>query len=224
MNLQVDIQYIAALIIPLIFAITVHEAAHGWVANKLGDPTALLMGRITLNPVKHIDWIGTIIIPIAALLMSGFQFVFGWAKPVPVTWENLKNPRRDMALVALAGPGVNVLMALIWAAIAKLSMLFTHTQSTIASDIIQFTQMASLFGIMINCILCLLNLIPLPPLDGSRVISAILPPRMAAYYDSIEPYGIFILLILLFMGLLRHILTGPLMLMTSIIFHIFGLK
>src|SRR5258708_4575540 len=121
MNFDAAIQTVAVAIIPLIFAITLHEAAHGWVASKFGDKTALMLGRVTLNPMKHIDILGTIILPIAMLFLGGF--IFGWAKPVPVAWQNLKNPRRDMALVAIAGPFTNLLMALLWGLVAKLSTL-----------------------------------------------------------------------------------------------------
>ena len=120
MSFENIIHIIAVIILPLLFAITLHEAAHGWVASKLGDKTAKMLGRVTLNPMKHIDWFGTVILPLLMLVLSQFTFAFGWAKPVPVTWENLHKPRRDMALVAIAGPMSNFFMALLWAAIAKL--------------------------------------------------------------------------------------------------------
>lgn len=207
---------IAIIIIPLLFGITLHEAAHGWVAMKRGDKTALLMGRVTLNPIKHIDPIGTVLIPIAMLVLSHFTFAFGWAKPVPVTWQNLKNPRRDKAWVALAGPGANLLMALLWALIAKISLL----SSTPA---MQFLFTMGLFGITINVVLMLLNLIPIPPLDGSRVVSSLLPPRLAFQYDRIEPYGIWILLALLVFGLLGKILFPFVAYLTTFIRALFGI-
>ena len=144
------IQMIAIAILPLIFAITLHEAAHGWVASKLGDKTALQLGRVTLNPIKHIDLVGTIIVPIVLFLLGGF--VFGWAKPVPVNWSNLKKPRRDMAFVALAGPIANLFMALLWALIAKITIMIlaTNISSSSLKDILVFFFMAGEYGILIN--------------------------------------------------------------------------
>lgn len=196
-NLSSILHDIALVALPLIFAVTLHEAAHGWIANKLGDRTAFMMGRVTLNPIKHIDIYGTIVIPILMLLLSNFKFLFGWAKPVPVTWSNLRHPRRDMALVALAGPFANFIMALIWAGIAKIA-LFPQTAVPALVNALKFFAAAGIVGIQINCILLILNLVPIPPLDGSRVVSAILPPRLAYKYDLIEPYGIWILLGLIF--------------------------
>src|SRR3990167_7061083 len=162
------VHVIAVIILPLLFAITLHEAAHGWVANKLGDKTALMLGRVTLNPIKHIDLFGTIILPILMLVLSKFTFAFGWAKPVPVNWQNLRKPRRDMALVAIAGPLANLLMALIWAAIAKVSVLFGgSTTNAVGKTFADFFYAAGTFGISINIILMVLNLIPIPPLDGN---------------------------------------------------------
>ncbi len=204
--------------LPLLFAVTLHEAAHGWIANKLGDKTALMLGRVTLNPVKHIDPFGTIILPILMLAMSHFSFAFGWAKPVPINSKNLKSPRRDMAWVGLFGPLANILMALIWAAIAKLSLLWHIPTNSLAN----FCYTAGTFGIYINTLLAILNLIPIPPLDGSRIISGLLPPRMNAEYTKIEPYGIWILLMLLFI-LPRNFLFVPLVSVFNLIRLIFGL-
>lgn len=190
------IHLLAVLILPLLFAITLHEAAHGWVANKLGDKTALMMGRVTLNPFKHIDLFGTIIFPILMLLFS--NFLFGWAKPVPVTWQNLRKPRRDMALVAIAGPGANLVMAVIWLVIGKIALVWGHGAiSSAAQTTTSFFVLAGFYGVYINIILMILNLIPIPPLDGSRIVSSLLPPRLAYKYEKIEPYGIWILLLFL---------------------------
>ncbi len=218
------IHVIAVIILPLLFAITLHEAAHGWVASKLGDKTALMMGRVTLNPIKHIDWFGTVILPIVMLVVTKFTFAFGWAKPVPVTWQNLKNPRRDMAFVAIAGPGANLLMALFWAAIAKIAIVWGKDASSHAAiETVKFFYTAGLFGISINIILMILNLIPIPPLDGSRIVSSILPPRIAHQYEKIEPYGIWILLALLVFGILGRVLYTPVVHLSQFIRSLFGL-
>jgi len=222
MNIQQSIQMIAVAILPLLFAITLHEAAHGWIASKLGDKTALMLGRVTLNPVKHIDPIGTVVLPIVMMLLSGF--IFGWAKPVPVNWNNLRHPRRDMALVALAGPGANLVMALFWAIIVKASILLTGDfTNPFLKVALVFLRLAGNFGIFINCILLVLNLIPIPPLDGSRVVSSMLPPNAAMVYERIEPYGIWILLLLLVLGVLAKILFPPVLSLVGMIKNLFGL-
>jgi len=224
MSLGNIIHIIAVIILPLLFAITLHEAAHGWVANKLGDKTALMLGRVTLNPVKHIDLFGTIILPILMLVLSKFTFAFGWAKPVPVTWQNLKKPRRDMAFVAVAGPMANLLMAFIWAAIAKISLVFGGgASSSIGRDTATFFFTAGSFGITINVILLVLNLIPIPPLDGSRIVASLLSPSLARSYDRIEPYGIWILLGLIVFGFLGRVLSPPVFYLSHLIKSLFGL-
>jgi len=187
--------------IPILFAVTVHEVAHGWVASKLGDKTALLMGRITLNPFKHIDLIGTIIVPLVFLMVGGF--IFGWAKPVPVDWRNLRNPRRDMALVAVAGPIANLIMVFIWACVAKISMLISDSGVGPAKAFVYM----GLAGISINIMLMILNLIPIPPLDGSRVLASFLSRKWAMQFDKIEPFGFMILVLLIFSGLLMFVLS-----------------
>lgn len=213
MDIQATMQLITVAIIPLLFAITMHEAAHGWVAAKLGDKTALMLGRVTLNPVPHIDPLGTLILPALMLMVS--NFIFGWAKPVPVTKENLSNPRRDMALVAVAGPAANLIMALGWGLVAKLaSMFFPGSQGFLRSTLI-YLFAAGNYGILINAVLMILNLLPIPPLDGSRIISSTLPKRWSYHYDKIEPYGLWILLALLAFGLLSRIIHAPLVLFTQ---------
>ncbi|OGI44189.1 MAG: peptidase [Candidatus Muproteobacteria bacterium RBG_16_65_31] len=190
-------QLIAVSILPLLFAITVHEVAHGWVAMHLGDPTAQRLGRLTLNPLKHIDPLGTILIP-ALLLLLKTGFVFGWAKPVPVTWENLRRPKRDMVLVAAAGPGANLLMALIWGAVAKLGTLLPEPAAWVAEPL----KYMGVIGIMINIVLMVFNLFPLPPLDGGRVAVGLLPGPWGWRLSRLEPFGFFIILALMITGLL----------------------
>lgn len=194
------IQKIAISIIPILFAITVHEVSHGWIADKLGDPTARMMGRLTLNPIKHIDPIGTILVPGILLLLGGF--IFGWAKPVPITWQNLKHPRRDTALVAVAGPLSNLIMAILWAILFRTALGMHPQPINFAYALLVMSQI----GVTINIILMVLNLIPIPPLDGSRVVSSLIPPKAAYQYERIEPYGFFILLGLLFTGILQYIM------------------
>ncbi len=188
------IQTLVVWVPPVLLAVTLHEVAHGWVARELGDDTADRLGRLSFNPLKHVDPVGTVLVP--GLLYALAGIVFGWAKPVPVTWDNLRNPRRDMALVALAGPLANVVMLLAWAAVAKFGMSY-------GQDYFMTTGLA---GIMINALLIALNLLPVPPLDGSRVVSALLPTDMALQYARIEPYGLIILLVLIGSGALGRLM------------------
>ncbi len=215
------LQLIITALIPLVFAITLHEAAHAWVARYYGDNTAASLGRVTLNPIKHIDPLGTIIIPLVMLKLGGF--IFGWAKPVPLNWQNLKNPRRDKALVALAGPAANIFMAIFWAIIASIIVSMDLNVESSTLNLVQFALSASVFGIQINLILCFLNLLPLPPLDGSRVIASMLKPQWATQYDRIEPFGIFILLALLVTGALSAILGPILQYSINTLYTLFGL-
>ena len=194
------IQLITIAIIPLLLAIVVHEVAHGWVARQLGDDTAYLMGRLTLNPLKHIDLVGTILVPLILILTVGFAF--GWAKPVPVNFNNLRNRRRDTALVAVAGPFANLLMAIAWALIAKLASLLPESIAMLTSPLI----LMSLFGMVINAILMVFNLIPIPPTDGGRIATSLLPPRLGYQLSRVEPYGFFIILALLLSGIIWKLL------------------
>ena len=184
-----DFQTLLIYIIPLLFAITLHEAAHGWAASKLGDHTARMMGRVTLNPVKHIDPVGTILVPLLLVIMS-VGFIFGWAKPVPINFRALKSQKSGMILVALAGPGANFLMAIGWVIVAIISINLNQPI---------FLKMAGI-GIFFNILLAVFNLLPIPPLDGSRVISALLPGPLAYKYGQFEQYGFLILLGLMYIG------------------------
>jgi Zn-dependent protease len=216
MNELSMMQRIAVWILPVIFAITVHEVAHGWVAKKYGDNTASMLGRLTLNPIKHIDLVGTIIIP-GLLLLTFTGFVFGWAKPVPVDSRNFKNPRRDMAIVAMAGPVSNLLMALGWALIVRVGGLIN----------VEFITMPLIYmgiaGISINLVLALINLLPIPPLDGSRVLTHFLPDRLAWQYNQLERYGFLIMLVLLYTKVLSLILAYPMFIAQKAFFAIAGL-
>lgn len=205
MNNATFIQQLLIWIIPLLFAITLHEVAHGFVASLLGDPTAKMLGRLTINPLKHIDLIGTILVPLLLLLLGGF--VFGWAKPVPVTHENFKHRYRDMALVAVAGPLANLLMAIGWAICAKLALLAGGANNLVGLPL-ALVYMGQV-GILLNTSLFVLNLLPIPPLDGGRVLSYFLPKKWSWQFSKIEPYGFIILLLLLASGLLLQII-GPL--------------
>lgn len=226
MDINSLIQTICIAAIPLIFAITLHEAAHGWVASKFGDQTASIMGRVTLNPIKHIDLFGTIILPLFMLSLGGF--IFGWAKPVPIAWQNLRNPRRDMALVAFAGPGANLLMAVLWGVIAKLSHLIfihPHIHEALRSTAL-FIHLTSRFGIMINCVLFVINLIPIPPLDGSRIVTSFLPVNLVRKYNRLELYGLWIFLGLFFLLYATNtlfILQAPIIGLMNLILGMFGL-
>lgn len=198
------IQKIAVFALPVVFAITLHEAAHGYVARYFGDTTAAALGRITLNPVKHIDPVGTILVPllilIASKLLVGGAILFGWAKPVPINFGQLRRPKQDMLWVAAAGPGVNFLMGIFWALVIQLGYALG---SGFASTPLILMGAA---GVFINVILMALNLIPLPPLDGGRIAVSLLPVRQAIQFSRLEPYGLFILLGLLFTGILGIIL------------------
>jgi Zn-dependent protease len=212
------VQRIVVWILPVVFAITVHEVAHGWVAKKYGDNTASILGRLTLNPIKHIDLFGTIILP-GILLATGTGFIFGWAKPVPVDPRNFKNPLHDMAIVALAGPVSNLLMALAWALVTRLGVTIGAGAEAISLPLI-YTGIA---GISINLVLALINLLPIPPLDGSRILTGILPSYWAWQYNRLERYGFIILLLLLYTNLLGAILAYPMFVAQKVFFSIAGL-
>lgn len=200
------IQTLTLYALPVIFAITLHEAAHGYVARLFGDPTATQLGRVTLNPIKHIDPIGTIAVPIGILLMSklvgGPFMLFGWAKPVPVDFGRLRRPKRDMLWVALAGPAANLFMAILWA--ISLRVLFE------SGDRGSFWFQMAQVGIQINLTLMALNLLPILPLDGGRVLFSLLPHQLAWQYGRIEPFGLFIVIALLATGVLSTLI-APMM-------------
>ncbi len=206
------IQKIAIYALPVIFAITVHEAAHGYAAKHFGDMTAFQAGRITLNPIKHIDLFGTIILPAMTVILGGI--LFGWAKPVPVDFRRLRQPKKDMLWVAAAGPASNFVMAIFWALVLKFSV---HAPEAF---VLPMGLMAKA-GVTINIVLMVLNLLPLPPLDGGRIAVSLLPMQLARPFAQIERYGFIILIILLFSGVLGRILDPLINLVYALISVIF---
>jgi Zn-dependent protease len=208
---------VALYAIPMIFAITLHEAAHGYVARHFGDYTAYQAGRISLNPLDHIDPIGTLLVPVTLVVLTSGQFVFGWAKPVPVNFSNLRDPKRDMLWVAAAGPGANIAMALFWAIALKLITVtplhyFTAPMLKMAEG-----------GVIINLGLMVLNLIPIPPLDGGRIAVSLLPNRLAYRFAMIEPYGLIIVIVLLATRWLSAVVWPIVMTCRNVIFAVLGL-
>ncbi len=216
------IQLVALAALPVTFAITLHEAAHGYAARHFGDYTAANAGRITLNPLRHIDPVGTIAVPLLILVMSkllgGGGILFGWAKPVPVNFGQLRNPKRDMLWVAAAGPGANLFMAACWALVLKLAdgLPWNYFSQPLLG-------MARI-GISINVVLMVLNLLPLPPLDGGRIAVSLLPSRVAWRFAMLEPYGFMILLVLLFSGVLGAVLSPFIRLVLAVLGALFNLR
>ena len=203
MNISDLIQTVLIYALPVIFAITLHEAAHGYAAQRLGDPTAAMMGRVTLNPFAHIDPIGTILMPLLLYFSTGGAFLFGYAKPVPVRFDRLRHPKRDMVWVALAGPASNLLQALLWGA-----LLYLLAGSGITERF--FLEMCKA-GLLSNVVMFAFNLFPLPPLDGGRIVVGLLPWRQAALFSRIEPWGFFIVMALVITGVVSALWMHPLM-------------
>ncbi len=204
------IQKIAVMALPLVFAIVLHEVAHGWVANKLGDHTARDMGRLTLNPISHIDLFGTIIMPLLLFVLTNGKMLFGYAKPVPINPYNFRDPKKGMARSSLAGPGINLIMAISFAFLLRAVM--PAAEGFVPKQAWEwFSLPVSLmfgYGVIINVVLAVLNMIPIPPLDGSRVVYWMLPDKQAAAYYRLEPYGTLILMLLIMLGVLGRII-GP---------------
>lgn len=201
------IQKIAVMALPLMFAIILHEVAHGWVANKLGDHTARDMGRLTLNPLPHIDLVGTILLPLLCVIfLKGM--IFGYAKPVPINPYNFKNPKRGMALSSLAGPGINMAMALLFSFLLR--VVIPPIKDMVPDQawewIVVPIALMLAYGVLINVVLAVLNMIPIPPLDGSRILYWILPDKFAAAYYRLEPFGMIILLALMMFGVLGEVI------------------
>jgi Zn-dependent protease len=200
MDVNSLVQTVAIYALPVLFAITLHEAAHGYVARHFGDMTAHAEGRISLNPVRHIDIVGTIVVPLAILLLSGGRFLFGWAKPVPVNYSALRKPRQHMAWVAAAGPAANLAMAIAWALLLKGAILLPPGSPG------HFIGLMAQAGIMVNLVFMFLNLLPILPLDGGRIVASLLPHRAAWRYAKLEPWGLPLLILLLATNVLNFVL------------------
>lgn len=207
MNFNELVQTISTHAIPVLLAITLHEAAHGYTARQLGDDTAWQMGRVTLNPFPHIDLVGTVIMPLMLFFATSGQFLFGYAKPVPVDFSRLRHPKRDMVWVALAGPAVNLLQAFAWA-------VLIYLLSGMGSDERFFLEMAQA-GVLVNLVMFAFNLFPLPPLDGGRIVVGLLPMRLAIGFSHIERYGFFIVMGLVLMGVINTLWMRPIMMATT---------
>jgi len=195
MDVSQLVQTVAIYALPVLFAITLHEAAHGYVARHFGDMTAYAQGRISLNPARHVDFIGTIVVPLVVVLLSQGRFLFGWAKPVPVNYSALRSPKRHMLWVAAAGPASNLAMAVGWVILLKLAMLLPDNVFSIP------LRLMSEAGILVNLIFMFLNLLPILPLDGGRILASLLPNRMAWQYSKLEPWGLPLLLLLIVLPL-----------------------
>lgn len=215
MDLPEIIRQLVISALPILIAITFHETAHGYIANRLGDPTARLMGRLTLNPIAHIDMVGTIIMPAMLLILSNGQFVFGYAKPVPINPSNFNNPKKDMAMSAAAGPITNVSLAVISALILKL--LVFPMSSFLPSAITTPLTLMLMQSIKWNIVLAVFNMIPVPPLDGGRVLVGLLPHRQAVSYSRIEPYGMIIVIVLIMSGIAKYFIYPIMALLLSLI-------
>jgi Zn-dependent protease len=211
------IQMLSLYAIPAVLAITLHEAAHGYAAKRLGDLTAYQQGRITLNPIKHIDVIGTLIVPAVLLLASGGKMAFGWAKPVPVNFAALRNPKKDMFWVAAAGPGANLIMAIGWALIFKLTLIMP--EHYFSSPLLEMAKV----GILINLVLMVLNLMPVPPLDGGRIAISVLPNALAYNLAKLEPYGLLVIMLLMASGVLSSIMYPILGSIIGVLSFVFGI-
>jgi Zn-dependent protease len=200
------VQTVLIYALPVLFAITLHEAAHGYAARRFGDDTAWMMGRITLNPMKHIDPVGTILMPLLLYFATAGAFLFGYAKPVPVRFDRLHHPKRDMVWVALAGPGANLIQALLWGALLYL-LTFAGVQERFFIDMCRA-------GVLTNVVMFVFNLFPLPPLDGGRILVGLLPWRAASALSRVEPWGFFIVMALVLAGVISNFWMRPLMSLT----------
>lgn len=219
MEFSLIIRQIAVTALPILFAVTLHEVSHGLVAYRLGDPTAKIAGRLTLNPVSHIDIFGTILMPIMLYMFTDGRFVFGYAKPVPINPYNFKNPRRGMAIAAAGGPAMNILLVIISVVLLKLMIISASAfaSDAIAESIIKPVILMLTASISINLILAIFNMLPIPPLDGGRVIVGLLPHKQAMALSKVEPYGMIIVILLAATGIAGYIISPFLQLFISLI-------
>ncbi|MEO8444125.1 MAG: site-2 protease family protein [Gammaproteobacteria bacterium] len=216
MDVAASVQLLSAAIIPVLFGITLHEVSHGWVARRYGDRTAELLGRLTVNPLKHIDPVGSVVVPLALYLL-GFP-PFGWAKPVPVNARNLRQPKRDMTLVAVAGPASNMVMALFWTLVFFLAL---HVPAGLLGAR-QFLLSMSQIGITFNILLAVFNLVPIPPLDGGRVLRGVVPESLGRKLDAVEPYGLILVMALLATGFLGQFVWPLVRSLSALFFSLAG--
>lgn len=216
-----DIQRIVVSILPILIAITFHEVAHGFIANKLGDPTAKVMGRLTLNPIAHIDLIGTIIMPLALFVLTQGQFIFGYAKPVPINPMNFKNPKKDMAISAAAGPVMNLIIASLSLIISEIIARAAAPSASVGITVMEPLRQMFEMSFEINVILAAINLLPIPPLDGGRILVGILPHEQAVSYSRIEPFGFIIVIILYMTGIAGYFII-PLIHIIKILIALFA--
>ena len=214
MEINQLIQTIAIYALPVLFAITLHEAAHGYVARHFGDMTAYAQRRISLNPLRHVDPVGTLLVPLVILLLSGDRFLFGWAKPIPVNYSALRKPKQHMAWVAAAGPLANLAMALGWALLLKAGLVLP--ESSYSEPMVRMAEA----GVRVNLIFMFLNLLPILPLDGGRILASLLPNRMSWQYAKLEPFGLPVLLVLAVTNLLDAVLS-PLLVVSESLIHSF---
>jgi len=217
MDFSGAIQTLSVAAIPILFAITLHEVAHGWAAKLRGDRTAEMLGRLSLNPIKHIDPVGTVAVPVLMVLTTGFMF--GWAKPVPVAFNNLNNPKKDMVFVAFAGPVANVVMALFWAVILKLVFVSGGAGGPVSDFIYQMARI----GIFFNVLLAVFNLLPIPPLDGGRVLRGLVNESIGRVLDRLEPFGLIIVVGLLLLGWLFPLVQPAMDFLQRLILALVGL-
>lgn len=212
------LRVLSVALIPVLLAITLHEVAHGWAARWFGDRTAEMMGRLSLNPLRHVDPVGTVVVPILVFVLSNYQFLFGWAKPVPVNPRNLRDPKRDMVAVAAAGPGANLVMGFGWALVYAFAVRVLGGSGLVAPFLIEMARI----GIFFNCLLAVFNLLPLPPLDGGRVLRGLVPESLGRRLDAIEPFGFIILLLLLWANVIGPILWPPIIALQSLLYKLVG--